>query len=222
MCRTIGSEMALTNDPRKVPNFHKIQHQSKFLAAFSACGSISRASRHAQLDRTTHYSWMETDPSYPARFKVAEARAARALEDEAVRRAHEGVRRPVLHKGKQVYIGGEPLHEVEYSDRLLMFLLEANNPDKFRRRSDMNVKFDPANLSEEDLKAWLDKAAREMCGGDPVAAQIAKRQALLAAGVEQSVIDAEFEMVEPAAEQKVDGHVNGKVNNGSGGDRGRI
>jgi hypothetical protein len=164
---------------------------------------------------------MKQDPSYPTRFVQAQERAARALEDEAVRRAHEGVRRPVTHKGKQVYIGGEPLYEVEYSDRLLMFLLEAYNPEKFRRRTETRVKFDPNDLTEEDIKAWMDKVAREMAGGDPVKAQEIKRKALLEAGVEQSVIDAEFEMVEPAAEQKVNGHVNGKVN-GSEGDRGRI
>ena len=40
----------------------------------------------------------------------------------------------MLHKGKQVYIQGEPLFTTEYSDSLLMFLLKANNPEKFRDR----------------------------------------------------------------------------------------
>ncbi len=120
--------------PRKAADFHKIQHQKKFLAAFAACGSILPASRSAQIDRGSHYSWMRTDPTYPERFRQAEIEAARALEDEAVRRARAGIRRPVLHKGKQVYVPGEPLFTTEYSDSLLMFLLKANNPDKFRDR----------------------------------------------------------------------------------------
>jgi len=31
----------------------------------------------------------------------------------------------VLHRGKQVYIDGQPLYEIAYSDRLLIHLLEA-------------------------------------------------------------------------------------------------
>jgi hypothetical protein len=45
------------------------------------------------------------------------------LQDEAVRRAVEGIRRPVLYRGKQVYIHGEPLFDIEYSDQLLIRLL---------------------------------------------------------------------------------------------------
>ena len=30
----------------------------------------------------------------------------------------------MLHKGKQVYVQGEPLYTTEYSDSLLMFLLK--------------------------------------------------------------------------------------------------
>lgn len=96
-----------------------------------ACGSILRASRSAQVHRQTHYFWMQEDPTYPPRFKAARQCAAQALEDEAVRRAHEGIRRPLLHKGKQVYINGEPAFTVEYSDQLLMFLLKAWNLSGF-------------------------------------------------------------------------------------------
>src|SRR5258708_29187210 len=80
--------------PRKATDFHKIQHQKKFLGAFAACGSILRASRSEQIERGSHYSWMRTDPIYPERFRQAEIEAARALEDEAVRRAREGIRKP--------------------------------------------------------------------------------------------------------------------------------
>lgn len=57
---------------------------------------------------------------------MAEAQAARTLEDEAVRRAHEGLRKPVRYKGKIVG------YETEYSDSLMLALLKANNPEKFR------------------------------------------------------------------------------------------
>jgi hypothetical protein len=64
-----------------------MRNQAKFLAAFAESGSVQRASRWAKLGRTAHYDWMENDPTYPPRFRKAEAQAARRLEDEAIRRA---------------------------------------------------------------------------------------------------------------------------------------
>ena len=140
--------MALTNkartQPLKAPNFRKLERQTRFLAALSGCGSILRASRLARIDRTTHYVWMREDPTYRARFEEARQQAVQGLEDEAVRRAWHGVRKPVLYKGKQVYIQGEPLYETEYSDALLIILLKANDPERFGDRQRITI----------DLKDW--------------------------------------------------------------------
>ena len=111
--------------------------QRRFLAAFEACSSILKAARWAKVHRSNHYQWLE-GPAYAAAFQQAERRASRTLEDEAVRRAAEGLRKPVWYKGKIVG------YETEYSDTLLVTLLKANNPDKFRDRSssDVNLKGD--------------------------------------------------------------------------------
>jgi hypothetical protein len=50
------------------------------------------------------------------------------LEDEAVRRGREGHLRPVFHQGKE--IGAIR----EYSDTLLIFMLKARRPAKFREQ----------------------------------------------------------------------------------------
>ena len=50
------------------------------------------------------------------------------LEDEAVRRAKDGVERPVYQGGKLVG------HVQEYSDTLLIFLLKGARPEKYRDR----------------------------------------------------------------------------------------
>jgi hypothetical protein len=92
-----------------------------------------RASRWAHVSREMHYRWMRNDPSYPSRFREAESMAAHRLEDEAVRRASEGVSRAVWHKGKIVG------YETVCSDSLLMFLLKANNPEKFKERSEVTT-----------------------------------------------------------------------------------
>ena len=124
-------------------------HQKRFLEAFEVSCSIQKAARWANIHRQTHYDWMRKDATYPARFAEARERATQTLEDEAVRRAVKGVRRPVLYRGKQVYIQGEPLFEIEYSDQLLIRLLEAFNPEKYGRRVEqvnlMNI--DPDKLT---------------------------------------------------------------------------
>lgn len=109
------------------------QQQDRFLAAFSACGSIIKASRWAKLNRSSHYNWLKEDPTYLERFQEATSKAARTLEDEAVRRAHEGIRKPVRYKGKIVGF------DTEYSDSLLLALLKANSPDKFIDRTASTV-----------------------------------------------------------------------------------
>lgn len=101
------------------------RQQARFLECFAVCGQVIQAARWAKLHRQAHYGWLREDPTYRARFEAAEEKAARALEDEAVRRAREGVRRPVFYKGRICgYID-------EYSDSLMGLLLKANNPKKF-------------------------------------------------------------------------------------------
>lgn len=103
--------------------------QRRFLAAFSACGSIIQAARWAKISRATHYFWMQNTPEYPAAFEESEIRAMRSLEDEAVRRAHQGIRKAVRYKGKIVG------YETEFSDQLLQFLLKGGNRQKFGDRA---------------------------------------------------------------------------------------
>ena len=81
--------------------------QSRFLAAFGGMGNINKASRAAKIGRTTHYWWLKTDPTYPARFEEARQRAIGTLADEAVRRARDGFKRLVLYKGKPVRHEGQ-------------------------------------------------------------------------------------------------------------------
>lgn len=71
------------------------------------------------------------------------------LEDEAVRRGHEGVRKAIRYKGKIVG------YETEFSDTLLMFQIKAGNPEKYRERTDNRLSgaggFPLAGISK-----WMD------------------------------------------------------------------
>jgi hypothetical protein len=103
--------------------------QKRFLLCFEACASVTVAARWAKIHRSNHYQWLEECPAYANAFAEAQPRAERTLEDEAVRRAHQGLRRAIRYKGKIVG------YETEYSDTLMNTLLKAS--PKFRDKLDL-------------------------------------------------------------------------------------
>ena len=73
--------------------------------------------------------WPENDEEFAQRWNDAVEAGIDRLEDEAIRRARDGVKRPVFYMGKVVgYVQ-------EYSDSLLKFLLEAKRPAVYRARN---------------------------------------------------------------------------------------
>jgi hypothetical protein len=139
-----------------------LKAQQRFLACIEECGRIGTASRWAKVSRRIHYWWLDEDPTYPARFQAARARFTQALEDEAIRRAHDGVRKLVLYKGEPVFYQGEQVFEHIYSDHLMIKLLEAGDPDRFNRQkvAPFDEDFDFDKMTEgQTLKMleWLKK-----------------------------------------------------------------
>ena len=103
--------------------------QRRFLAAYAECGTVTYAAKASGVSRRSHSNWMLRDPEYAAAFAEAHEQANEALENEARRRAIEGVEEPAgWYQGKP---GG---YVKRYSDMLLMFLLNANAPHKFKHR----------------------------------------------------------------------------------------
>lgn len=110
----------------------RLAAQRRFLTCFSGTGNVLQSSRAAKIGATQHYRWMAEDPTYPSRFREAQRLAICALEDEAIRRGHEGVKRLVRYKGRPVKLSdGTYLFETEYSDNLLMFLLKSYDRERF-------------------------------------------------------------------------------------------
>jgi hypothetical protein len=109
-----------------------------FLAAFEQTGMVTKACEVADVGRRTVYDRRQRDEDFAIAWHEVEERTTEILEREAFRRAAAGVQRPVLHKGEQVTIDGEPLWEREFSDTLLIFLLKARRPEIYRE----NVKVD--------------------------------------------------------------------------------
>lgn len=102
--------------------------RQRFLASLATGASISAAAKAAGVARQTPYKWRSDDKEFEERWVSSLETGTDALEDEARRRAHDGVKRPVYHGGKRVgYVQ-------EHSDQLMMFLLRARRPEKYRER----------------------------------------------------------------------------------------
>lgn len=111
-----------------------LRHKMRaFLAAYAECGNITKAAESTGIARQTHYDWLRDDPEYPTLFKEADEQAGDRLEQEARRRAVEGVSEPVFYQGKQCGT------IQRYSDTLLMFLLKGVRPDKYRENIKQEV-----------------------------------------------------------------------------------
>ena len=109
-----------------------------FIDAFRLTGNVSQACAAAGVHRrSTVYDWQERDDRFAAEYREAELAATELLESEAHRRAVFGVKKytPVMHKGEVV----EVVEETTYSDTLLIFLLKARAPDKYRERFDIRA-----------------------------------------------------------------------------------
>jgi hypothetical protein len=109
----------------------RISHIRKraFLVAYSTNGNVVRSCEIAGIVRGTHWTWLGKDPDYREAFEFAKLLAVESLESEAMRRALEGVTRPVYQGGKLV--GRERV----YSDTLMIFLLKGLMPDRYRENT---------------------------------------------------------------------------------------
>lgn len=104
-----------------------------FLLALEDTANVSKACKRAKLPRRSAYDWRRDDADFAAAWDTAIDRGTDALEDEAVRRATEGTLKPVFYKGEKC---GSIR---EYSDTLLMFMLKARRPEKFKERTESQI-----------------------------------------------------------------------------------
>ena len=97
-----------------------------FIEVLHETGNVTLAARYAGQSRNQVHDVRQRSKRFAAQWDDALEDATDLLEAEARRRAFTGIDKPVFYKGKVV--GSTK----KYSGRLLMFLLEACNPQKFR------------------------------------------------------------------------------------------
>jgi hypothetical protein len=118
-------------------NRQKPHLKKAFLERFRLHGNISRACREVKIDRSTVYSWQEDDDEFASGYRIAEIEATERLEEAAYERAINGVTQetPIYFRGQAI----DSVVKTEYSDTLLIFLLKARAPEKYRDRVDVTT-----------------------------------------------------------------------------------
>jgi hypothetical protein len=107
--------------------------RAKYLRAVERTGTLTAGCRAARVSPNTVYAWREHDAEFTLLEQQARNVFADNLEAEAVRRAWHGALKPIYQQG--VLVGSV----AETSDVLLMFLLKAVRPEKYRERVQQEV-----------------------------------------------------------------------------------
>lgn len=131
--------------------------QKKFLKAYGECGVVKYACKFAGIHRTTYYVWRDRDENFKACLPDAEADAGDTLEYAAYLQGVEGVSEPLVSMGQPVYEqtpmldeSGNPMLDgrgkpimkrgklltvKKYSPQLLIKLLQARMPEKYKEKA---------------------------------------------------------------------------------------
>lgn len=115
-----------------------------FLEALSELGNVSRACERSGVSRSAVYDRRRKSEDFANAWDRAEEEGTEVLEQEAFRRALEGVPKPVYYKG--IEVGAVQ----QYSDRLLIELLRARKPEKYRERFRVDANL-TGNIGVRDL-----------------------------------------------------------------------
>ena len=126
-----------------------------FLKALGETGSVTASCQRVGVSRVAMYDWRNNAPEFAKEWAAAVDFGTDALEDEAVRRAHEGYDKPVFQGGQQIGTVRE------FSDVLMIFMLKSRRPDKYRERSsiDVNVTTDLPGRLEASRKRLGDETS---------------------------------------------------------------
>lgn len=103
--------------------------QEPFLRVLADTCNVRLACRVAGIGRTTAYRRRDRSPAFAERWDDAVDDGVDVLEAEAFLRASSGRDKPVYYQGNVVGT------VKDYSDSMLMFLLRANRPEKYRNNS---------------------------------------------------------------------------------------
>jgi hypothetical protein len=116
------------HNPKGPEQARTLNARRRFLQYFAVTGNVSLACRHSNVPRRTVYRWLAQNQRFRAIYNEALEIANDLLEEEARRRAVDGVLKPVYYRGKKVG------NIRKYSDPLLLWLLKMKRPELYGER----------------------------------------------------------------------------------------
>ena len=127
--------MTTTTPTQKKPHVGQ-KKRTVFLRRLSECGQVRVAARAAEVDVSNLYKQRKIDEEFAGLWLEAIDIAMMGAESEVYRRAVDGTDKPITVAGEREIIR-------EYSDPLIMFLLKAHKPEKYRDNYKGNPDSDP-------------------------------------------------------------------------------
>ncbi len=140
-----------------------------FLKGLEQGMSAAGAAEAAGISRSLVYRWRELDRAFAAAWRLAAEAGTDRLEDEAMRRALEGVEKPVFWRGEQVGVVRT------YDNRMLMLLLQRRRP---MREPDAEERF----FDKEENDVFIDDLVDALGKCDRRIAELTQEVAALRRG----------------------------------------
>jgi hypothetical protein len=139
----------------------------RFLRFLASTGNVTASARLTPIDRSTVTKLRQRNAQFRRDYKRAKRDAVDAMEHEARKRAVKGTLVPIYQNGRRVG------YKVERSDALLMFMLKAERPEKFKDRSTVEHALAGPVVDAQRQRAILadPEAARLACELDARLAQ---------------------------------------------------
>ncbi len=188
--KLVGTNVALENQ-RKIANKRK----KIFLKTLAKTGMVTPSAKAAgYADSQMVNRYRREDPEFAAAWEEAEAAGIDRWEEEATRRAFEGVEKGVYFRGERVDT------EKQYSDGLAQFMLKAKRPEIYGERKQVDV-----NVGGRATIAVLPMAGNDASEWERIAQEVndTNKRALEKEKEEAKIIDAEYEDVTPSKVKRV-------------------
>lgn len=129
------------------------KRKADFLKAFADTSMVTEAAKQVGVGRATVYRWRNEDPEFAEAWGEVEEAVTEDLETTAIRRAKEG------------------------SDVLLIFLLKAHRPDKYRERLSIDDDREEARRRKQLERASDEELDEALTGLDDNVVPIRKEAA---------------------------------------------
>ena len=137
--------------------------KERFLRALETLGTVSAASKAANINSSTAYEHRKTDHEFAVAWAEAYDAYCDSLEQEAYRRAVKGVDEPVFYQGEKCGVIRK------YSDTLLDRLLKGHRPERYREtRTQVNIQNNghgaPRTLTPDERRKRLRELEAKVVG----------------------------------------------------------